>query len=289
MFGIDDALLGSIITGGTALAGLLGGDKSKTTSSTKVTPATWNQVGYGSEDLWNEFMNYMNGGATTATFYDPISGETYQDTVPGSSPTVKDMMAEDYAAQRSAADKYLEDYGVISSDQTSGIQGETDKYRGKLDQIISDLKKPAFNFKFGGSSIPHTTKRQMLLADSLKDLNAADYNAAIDTINSIAASKGSQADRTLGVNTEYTPNKSTLDYFNNVLKPIVDNIQNLRFGHSSTSTTKTSEDSLIDRIASGVAAGSKLSDVVNEIFSKTGSDGGDASKITVDDLMNAYS
>lgn len=210
--------------------------------------------------------------------------------------TLKDMMAEDTASQKDASTKYLEDMGVITKDTTSGLdtllgdyntglKGQMDRsteasggYSSALDKIAGDAKTPAFNLLMGKKSVPIQTNRQMKLAELLKDTEGDKYKGTREDIDFQTTGLGSlydtgtknlgakfdlnsdQLGRELNVATEYTPNKSSLDYFDK-LWPIIQSFQGNRFGSGTVTDTASVPTSFAEKLNTGINVGTKLNDL----------------------------
>lgn len=317
---------------GAGSALLSGGDKEASTSSS-VTPALWDSLGGGANDLWAEFMGSVKGGVPGAVNYvakeqslldawergnpgkfralsaidrqinskqaeyeaalrgepyAPVSGipglpvepktaeqlgqelntlalekerqfpelagmysKTYTaENVAKATPSLKERMAEDAAAQKDAATKYLEEMGVLTSDTTSGLKGAMDEYK-------TQASTPAFNLLVGNKKVPIQTNRQMKLADSLYDKGSSNLEKLFE-LNS------GQKGRELNVATEYTPNKSTIEYFDK-LWPIIQSFQNNRFGATSTTQNASIPTSAAERINTGIKTGSSVYDLIKSM------------------------
>lgn len=298
----------SVISGlGGLASSLLGGGSSSAETSTEVSPADWETLGEGASGLWDEFMSSLMGGDSNwekytyggnTVYYNTETGE-YSSTLPddATEASLSEKMSANTEAEKTAAEEYLEEMGVISSDKIAGSEAVTEALTSTLDslsgrsqeaseslsealsKVSTDASTPYISVSLGGQETPLISKRQLALADTLSDIASSDYSGkmtSVDTEGDFASetydagiadtnlksdTEGDQAARELNVAQEYTPYASDIEYFETIW-PIIQAFQNNRYGASSSASTASAETSLAEQIEAGTSTASALQDLL---------------------------
>lgn len=263
MLGVLTAL-GSLAGG---VGSLLNSGGSSGSQTTTVTPASMDQIGSGASDIWDLAIDSVLGTSTASStaelrsdltpeertqaerikqnlqqlegisasqWYDPANDirtlrqQLAPYTVQGTTTNqgLQGMIAEDTKFKEAAAEEYL---NTMAGHDTNIIDALTG-YQNKL-------QTPAFYLNLGGKNVGVNTGGTRDAISQLTDLATMKYGVGSDA-----------AQRALTEAVTFTPNAAGMQFFNTIW-PMAMQLQNLRFGlPSETTSASTSGSSFLERL-----------------------------------------